>query len=160
MFLLYLFHLIHSCLLAHYLVSLFSSACPWSFCLLTRENFATFLAYVFITNMVAKVFCPKNRLSKIFTITVWNFQSMKSPVELNSLLLKFFCYITWLVISPDQTRHWKKTWKRDLYVKFCCTFKTIDQQFKNYELITEKSVLLCEPTSCKQSQISDKLQVV
>ena len=27
--------------------------------------------------------------------TVCNFQSMKSPVELNSLLSKFFCYITW-----------------------------------------------------------------
>ena len=30
-----------------------------------------------------------------------NFQSMKSPVELNSLFSKFFCYITWFVISPD-----------------------------------------------------------
>ena len=26
-----------------------------------------------------------------------NFQSMKSPVEMNSLLSKFFCYITWLL---------------------------------------------------------------
>ena len=33
--------------------------------------------------------------------SVCNFQSMKSPVELNSLLSKFFCYITWFVISPD-----------------------------------------------------------
>ena len=33
--------------------------------------------------------------------TVCNFQSMKSPVELNSLLSEFFCYITWFVISPD-----------------------------------------------------------
>ena len=35
-------------------------------------------------------------------ITVCNFQSMKSPLELNSLFSKFFCYITWF-ISPDQT---------------------------------------------------------
>ena len=35
------------------------------------------------------------------TISVYNFQSMKTPVELNSLLSKFFCYITWFVISPD-----------------------------------------------------------
>ena len=35
------------------------------------------------------------------TISVCNFQSMKSPVELNSLLSKFFCYITWFVKSPD-----------------------------------------------------------
>ena len=34
-------------------------------------------------------------------ITVCNFQSMKSPVELNSLFSSFFCYITWFVISPD-----------------------------------------------------------
>ena len=33
--------------------------------------------------------------------TVCNFQSMKTPVELNSLLSKFFCYTTWFVISPD-----------------------------------------------------------
>ena len=33
--------------------------------------------------------------------SVCNFQSMKSPVELNSLFSKFFCYITWFVISSD-----------------------------------------------------------
>ena len=33
--------------------------------------------------------------------SVCNFQSMKSPVELNSLFSKFFCYTTWFVISPD-----------------------------------------------------------
>ena len=33
-------------------------------------------------------------------ISVCNFQSMKSPVELNSLLSKLFCYITWFVVSP------------------------------------------------------------
>ena len=30
-------------------------------------------------------------------ISVCNLQSMKSPLELNSLLSKFFCYITWLL---------------------------------------------------------------
>ena len=33
--------------------------------------------------------------------SVCNFQSMKSPVELNSLLSKFFCYVTWFVIPSD-----------------------------------------------------------
>ena len=42
------------------------------------------------------IFSSTNRLH-----TVCNFQSMKTPVELNSLLSKFFCYITWFVISPD-----------------------------------------------------------
>ena len=37
---------------------------------------------------------------------VCNFKSMKSPMELNSLLSKLFCYITRFVISPEQTRHW------------------------------------------------------
>ena len=36
-----------------------------------------------------------------FIISVCNFQSMKSPVELNSLFSKLFCYVTWFVISPD-----------------------------------------------------------
>ena len=36
-----------------------------------------------------------------FLISVCNFQSMKSPVELNSLLSTFFCYVTWFVKSPD-----------------------------------------------------------
>ena len=30
-------------------------------------------------------------------ISVCNFQSIKSPVELNGLLSKFFCYTTWLL---------------------------------------------------------------
>ena len=32
--------------------------------------------------------------------SVCNFQSMKRPVELNSLSSRVFCYITWFVISP------------------------------------------------------------
>ena len=55
---------------------------------------------------------------------VSNFQSMKSPVALNSLLPKLFCYITWFVLSPDYTRNWT-TGKRGLYVKFYCFFETI-----------------------------------
>ena len=39
--------------------------------------------------------------SFIFQSTVCNFQSIKTPVELNILLSKFFCYITWFVISTD-----------------------------------------------------------
>ena len=31
------------------------------------------------------------------TKSVRDFQSMKSPVELNNLLLKFCCYVTWLM---------------------------------------------------------------
>ena len=31
----------------------------------------------------------------LVSISVCNFQSMKSPVEVNSLFLKFICYITW-----------------------------------------------------------------
>ena len=56
--------------------------------------------------------------------SVYNFHSMKSLVELNSLLSKFFCYVTWFVISPDKTQHWT-TSKRGLYVKFYCFFETI-----------------------------------
>ena len=67
-------------------------------------------------------------------LTQFNFQSMKSPVELNSLFSKFFCYITWFVISPDQTRRRWTTCKQGLYVKSYCYFETIAQRFKNYKL--------------------------
>ena len=40
------------------------------------------------------------------SMSVCNFQSMKSPVELNCLFSKFFCYITWLdaILDDLQTR--------------------------------------------------------
>ena len=43
---------------------LLSSICPWSVCLLTSEYSVMISAYVFITNMVAKIFfVPTNRLT-------------------------------------------------------------------------------------------------
>ena len=59
-----------------------------------------------------------------FAVSVCNFQSVKSPVELNSLLSKFFSYIIWFVISPDKTQHWT-TCKRGLYAKSYCFIETI-----------------------------------
>ena len=85
--------------------------------------------YRFNETSVFQIFVKIHRESR----TVCNFQSTKSPVELNNLLSKFFCYITWLVISPDQRRHWT-TCKRDFYVKSYCTFETIAQRIKNYKL--------------------------
>ena len=40
---------------------------------------------------------PFKSMKKKKKKTVCNFQSMKSLMELNSLLSKFFCYITWLL---------------------------------------------------------------
>ena len=37
--------------------------------------------------------CGLNKVA--LQLSLCNFQSIKSPVELNSLFLKFFCYITW-----------------------------------------------------------------
>ena len=45
---------------------------------------------------------------------------MKSPVELNSFILKLLVEITWF----DETRHWTPC-KRGLYVKSFCFFETI-----------------------------------
>ena len=45
---------------------------------------------------------------------------------------KFFCYVTWSVISPDQTRHWT-TCKRGLYVNPIVPSKTA-QRIKTYKL--------------------------
>ena len=52
--------------------------------------------------------------------SVCNFQSMKSPVELNSLFLTFFCYITWF----KEARKWTPC-KRDFYIKYYGFFETI-----------------------------------
>ena len=53
---------------------------------------------------------------------------MKSPVELNSFFLKFFCYITWF----DKTRDWRAC-KRGLYVEFYCFFETIGYWFEKLQ---------------------------
>ena len=53
-------------------------------------------------------------------VTVCNFQSMKSPMKLNSLLLKFFCCVTWF----EERRHWRR-WKQGLFIKSYCLYKTI-----------------------------------
>ena len=44
---------------------------------------------------------PYSFYGQLLDCLVCNFQSMNSPMELNSLLSKFFCYITGLVTSPD-----------------------------------------------------------
>ena len=46
---------------------------------------------------------------------------MENTVELNSLLLKLFCYITWL----DERRNWR-TCKRGIFFKFYCFFIHVD----------------------------------
>ena len=56
--------------------------------LVRKKNVFVFCCYVTNTTMLS-------------VDTVCNFQSMKTVVELNSLLSKFFCDITWFVISPD-----------------------------------------------------------
>ena len=38
-----------------------------------------------------------------FMSSVYNFSSMRSPVELTSLLIKFFCYVT----EFDEGRNWR-----------------------------------------------------
>ena len=97
-----------------------------------------------------------------FNLTVCNFQYMKTPVELNSLLSKFFCYITWFVISPDQTRL-QTTCKRGLYVKSHFFFETIGQRFKNYKLLKAVFVLkifFLTFWSCKKSGLISKVRLI
>ena len=55
-----------------------------------RVGFASFL-----------VILPLENVACFTRTSVCNFSSMKGPVELNSLLSKFRCCITWFVISPD-----------------------------------------------------------
>ena len=90
---------------------------------------------------------------QILQYTVCNFQSMKSSVELNSLLSKFFCYITWFVISLDWTRLWT-TCQRGLYRQSYCFLETIAQRFKNYKLNTQTHL----KNDCKGFRVFVKLQ--
>ena len=85
-----------------------------------------------IINRKLHFLCSNSYL--LLSITVCNFQSIKSPMELYSFLSKLFCYITWLVISPDYTRRWT-TCKRGLSVKSYCFFETKAKRIKNYKLI-------------------------
>ena len=85
-----------------------------------------------ILNRKLHFLCSSSYL--LLSITVCNFQSIKSPMELYSFLSKLFCYITWLVISPDYTRRWT-TCKRGLSVKSYCFFETKAKRIKNYKLI-------------------------
>ena len=88
----------------------------------------------------------KQRNSSLLKIqcSVCNFQSMKSPMELNCLFSKFFCYITWFVISPGSTGSWT-TCKRSLYVKQLGGLKItncaqIAWRFKTYKLCSNKRI--------------------
>ena len=53
-----------------------------------------------IQTLTVEVVPTKSAENSKLSMSVCNFQSMKSPVKLNSRLSKFFCYITWFVISP------------------------------------------------------------
>ena len=44
---------------------------------------------------------PYSIYGKMLDCSIFNFQSMNSPMELNSLFSKFFCYITKFVTWPD-----------------------------------------------------------
>ena len=111
----------------------FSNSCQYQFFYSVPSNFQAIiirLHFLYRTNFI--------RVNQEFfeeePCTVCNFQSMKSPVKLNSLFSKFFCCITWFVISPDQTRHWT-TCKRGLYIKSYCFLETRASRFKIYKLL-------------------------
>ena len=71
--------------------------------------------------VLKKTLYEVEKASKIFFInSVCNFQSIKSPMELNSLLSKFFCYVAWF----DKRRNWRP-YKRGLFFKSYCFFEII-----------------------------------
>ena len=53
-----------------------------------KKKFRAYMDTFPIETSSVKIFIGRN-------FSVWNFQSMKSHVKMNSLFLKFFCYITW-----------------------------------------------------------------
>ena len=84
---------------------------------------------------------PFSFYGQLLDSSVCNFQSMNSPVELNSLSSKFFCYITRFVTSPAQTRE-RTTCKRGLYVKQCCFSETVAYGLKITNCISHRFSVL------------------
>ena len=84
-----------------------------------KFKFSRFYFQVRFRGMTNKKLSEPRKLISNICSTVCNFQSMKSPVELDSLFSKLFCYITSFVISRDQTQDWM-TCKLGLYVKYYC----------------------------------------
>ena len=96
------------------------------------------LMYMMISaklHMLMKI--QKKHQKYSFIRSICKFQSMKSPVKLNNLLLKFF-YVTWL----DERQNWRPC-KWGLFFKSYCFFeifhfsrlKTTNYWFKNYFLL-------------------------
>ena len=85
----------------------------------------TFSVVKLFKNTVIPIFSTKSLSSFLLPIekvrTVCNFQSMKTPVELNSLLSEFFCYITWFVIKNYKLR---KSQVKGLPWLFCRSCRT------------------------------------
>ena len=66
-------------------------------CLMLLMSFCNgVVEFVYIRQGKTFIFMSPQKTS-FWHFSVCNFQSMKSSVELNSLLSKFFCYITWFV---------------------------------------------------------------
>ena len=73
------------------------------------KAFRAYVESIFLYNYEIWTITPSQAVKTIDTFqrrllrtyAVCNFQSMKNPVELNSLLSKFLCYITWFAKSPD-----------------------------------------------------------
>ena len=61
---------------------LLNSVCPWSVCLLISECFVMFIAYVFIINMVAKIFCPDKQIDWFPGPCVW-----KAAIEIGQIVI-------------------------------------------------------------------------
>ena len=90
--------------------------------------------------------------------SVCNFQSMNSPMELNTLFSKCFCYIARFVTWPDQTQEWT-TCKRGLYVKYYCLSETIAYCLKITNCINHTfSVLSTKSMSSSCSACGDSAE--
>ena len=106
----------------------------------------------------------KSRIFKNLN-TVCNFHSIKNPMELNNLLWKFFCYITWLDVTLDnlQTRYLRQIllflWNNSLAVwKLRAEFKKtsrpqLSRQFAERPF-QEPKILLKSPKLIGQKLLS------
>lgn len=69
----------------------------------TWKNISFPVSENYFIYLMTPVNCTGEQINVILGyISIFNDQSMKNPVKLNSFFLKFFCYITWF----DETRYW------------------------------------------------------
>ena len=125
MFLLYLFHISFNTFF--FTSILLSSVCPWSVCHLSldfRVFCVMFSGYVFIANMVAKVFVPTNRFTSSQVLAYEKQQYLPCFSQLVASFMPLWIYVFFHGLSESNVVHKiKKVFLK--FILFSCSWPGI-----------------------------------